>query len=118
MAPAGKILVTRERIVAAGGVKPALDEAHALASLRMTPLAMTAYEAVGSTPTEADGAAVLVQIEVNSEQELRQALDAGAQAVLLAEMSLEKARRLTEIAQSLHADCLIEVRPGDSRNTA
>jgi hypothetical protein len=118
MTSAGKILVTREQIAAAGGIKAALDEAHSLAALQLTPRFMTAYEAVGSAPTEADGAGAPVQIEVQNEQELREALDAGAQAVQLVEMSMTEARRLAEIAQSLRGDCLVEVRAGDSRNNA
>lgn len=110
-------LVTKEQIAAAGCIKAALDEAHSLAALRMTPRAMTAYEAVGSAPTEADGAGVLVQIEVRNEQELREALNAGAQGVLLVEMSPLEAKRLTKIAQDLQPDCLVEDR-GDSPNNA
>ena len=63
-----KILVTRKHIVSAGGITAALDEAHSLASLQMTPRALNAYEAVGSAPTESDGPGVLVQIEVQNEQ--------------------------------------------------
>lgn len=113
----GKILVKREQIAAAGGIKAALDEAHSQASLQMTPRAITSYEAVGSTPTEADGSDVLVQIEVQNEQELREALDAGAQAVLLVEMNPAQAHRLTGLAKGLRADCLVEVR-GGARNNA
>jgi len=112
-----KILVTRNHIVSAGGIKAALEETYSLASLQMTPRAITNYEAVGSTPTEADGPDVLVQIEVQNEQELREALDAGAQAVLLVDMSPAQARRLLELAKGLQADCLVEV-PGDSRKNA
>lgn len=118
MPSAGKILVTREQIAAAGGIKTALDEAHSLASLHMTPRALTAYEAVGSAPTEADGAGVLVQIEVQNEQELREALGAGAQALLLIGASPLEAHRLAEIARGLRADCLVEVSSGTTRNNA
>ena len=77
------IVVTRGWIARAGGVKAALDEGMSLAALRMTPRAMTAYEAVGSTPTEEDGAAAVVQIVVRNEEELREAIGAGAEAVLI-----------------------------------
>jgi len=109
MAQPERILVTRERIAQVGGIKAALDEAHSSASLQMTPQAMTAYETVGSEPTAADGAAVMVQIEVRSEQELREALDAGAQALLLINASPLEAERLAKIARGLRADCLVEV---------
>ncbi len=105
----GKILVRREQIAAAGGIKAALDEAHSHASLQMTPHAMTAYEALGSAPTEAGVAGMLVQIEVRNEQELREALDAGVQGVLLVEMNGAETRRLAEIAWALRADCIVEV---------
>jgi len=112
----GKILVTRGHITSAGGIKAALDEAHSLASLQMTPRAMTTYEAVGTAPTEAGHTDVLVQIEVRNEQELREALDAGAQALLIDTTPLE-ATRLAEIARGLRFDCIVEVSP-TARNNA
>jgi nicotinate-nucleotide pyrophosphorylase len=113
MTSRGKILITRDHIAAAGGIKAALDEAHSLASLQMTPRAMTTYEAVGSAPTDADGAGVLVQIEIQNEQELREALEAGAQALLLISSSPLEARRLAEIAHGFRTDAIVEV-PADS----
>jgi len=111
---AEKILVTKEQIALAGGIKAAMDEAHSAASMRMTPRAITAYEAVGSTPTEDDGTAVLVQIAVGSEEELREAIGAGAEAVLLEGVSGVEARRLGEIARGLRADCVVEVFGGSA----
>src|SRR5215475_6623358 len=108
MASAGKILITRKQIAAAGGIKAALDEAHSLASLQMTPRAMTIYEAVGSLPTDTDGAGILVQIEIQNEQELREALEAGAQAVLLNGPNPREAQRLAEIAREFRADCVVD----------
>ena len=105
----GKILVGRAEIALAGGIKAALDEAHSSASMRMTPRAITAYEAVGSAPSEEDGAALMVQISVGNEEELREAIGAGAEAVLLDGVSAEEARRLAEIARGLRADCVVEV---------
>ena len=104
-----KILVTREEIALAGGIKAALDEAHSAASMRMTPGASTAYEAVGSSPTEKDGTAVMVQIVVGDEAELREGIGAGAEAVLIEAVSAEEGRRLAEIAWGLRADCVVEV---------
>jgi hypothetical protein len=109
MEKVGRILVGKEEIALAGGIKAALDEAHSFASLRMTPRAITAYEAVGSVPTEEDGAGLMVQIEVRSEGELREAIGAGAEAVLLVGVSAEEARRLAEIARGLRADCVVEL---------
>lgn len=104
-----RILVGKEQIALAGGVKAALDEAHSLASARMTPRAMTAYEAVGSVPTEEDGVGLTIQIEVQNEDELRETIGAGAEAILLGGVSPEVARRLREIARSLRPDCIVEV---------
>ncbi len=104
-----KIVVGRKEIQWAGGIKAALDEAHSAASMRMTPRAITAYEAVGSLPTEEDGAAIVVQILVSDEKELREAIGAGAGAVLLEGMSANEARRLAEIARGLRGDCVVEV---------
>ena len=73
------ILVTREDVARAGGVRAAVEEALSLAALRMNPPAMTAYEAAGMT---AEGTATLtVVVEVESEVEVREALEAGADGV-------------------------------------
>jgi nicotinate-nucleotide pyrophosphorylase len=103
-----KILLGRADIARAGGITAALDEAHSAASIGMTPRAITAYEAVGNTPSEEDGTAVMVQIVVGNEAELREAIGAGAEAVLIEGVSVEAARRLGEIARGLRGDCLVE----------
>jgi hypothetical protein len=103
-----KIVVGRNEIARAGGIKAALDEALSLAALRMTPRAITAYEAVGSAPTEEDGTVVIVQVVVRNEGELREAIGAGAEAVLIEGVSTGEARRLGEIARGLRGDCVVE----------
>jgi hypothetical protein len=103
----GRILVGRAEIALAGGITAALDEAHSAASMRMTPRAITAYEAAGA-PSEEDGAGLMVQIVVRDEEELREAIGAGAEAVLLDGVSADEARRLGEIARGLRGDCLVE----------
>ena len=105
----GRILVGKEEIALAGGIKAALDEAHSFASMRMTPRAITAYEAVGSAASEQDGPAIVVQISVGNEGELREAIGAGAEAVLLVGVRAGEARRLGEIARGLRADCVVEI---------
>jgi nicotinate-nucleotide pyrophosphorylase (carboxylating) len=50
-----------------------------------------------------------VQIEVRNEAELREALEAGAEAVLLDNMTPEEARRCVELARGLRRDCVIEI---------
>jgi nicotinate-nucleotide pyrophosphorylase (carboxylating) len=69
------ILIKENHIAAAGGIRAALDAAAAL------------------------NAGVPVQIEVESLDELQQALDAGASSVLLDDMSLPDMRRAYEITQ-------------------
>ena len=112
-----RILVGRAEIALAGGIKAALDEAHSAASMRMTPRAITAYEAVGSAASEEDGAGLIVQISVGNEEELREAIGAGAEAVLLDGMSAEEARRLGEIARGLRGDCVVEVLDGHTSDS-
>ena len=77
------ILLKENHIALAGGVKAALDQAHAYASSQMKPQAITAYEAVGSKPSAAEASSLSVQIEVRNEEELKEALAAGAESVLL-----------------------------------
>jgi DNA-binding NarL/FixJ family response regulator len=103
-----KIVVGRKEIELAGGITAALGEALSLAALRMTPQATTAYEAVGSTAAEAETAAVVVQVVVRDEEELREAIAAGAEAVLLDGVSAEEAPRLAGIARGLREDCVVE----------
>jgi hypothetical protein len=105
---AKKIVVGRKEIERAGGITAALGEAFSLAALRMTPRAITAYEAVGSGPTEEDGAGVIVQIVVRDEAELREAIGAGAEAVLIEGVSAVEAQRLAEIARGLRGKCVVE----------
>jgi 2-keto-3-deoxy-L-rhamnonate aldolase RhmA len=101
-------LVGKAEIALAGGITAALDEAHSFASLRMMPRAITAYEAVGGTAAEEDGVGAVVQIVVGNEEELREAIGAGAEAVLLDGVSEDEARRLVEIARGLRGDCVVE----------
>ncbi|HEV2102044.1 MAG TPA: hypothetical protein VGR58_04620 [Candidatus Acidoferrum sp.] len=98
----------KKEIARAGGITAALGEAHSAASIAMTPRALTAYEAVGMAPGDADGAVFTVIVEVENEAELREAIGAGAEAVLLEGVKAEEAQRLAGIARSLRADCLVE----------
>jgi nicotinate-nucleotide pyrophosphorylase (carboxylating) len=106
------ILLKENHIAMAGGVKAALDQAHAFASAHMKPRAMTAYEAVGAAPSLAETACLPIQIEVRSESELREALGAGAASVLLDNMSPDEGRRCVEIVRRVRADCIVEISGG------
>jgi hypothetical protein len=102
------VLVTRAQIAAAGGVKAVLDEALSLAALQMTPRAITAYEAVGMVPADADGMAFTVIVEVENEAELREAVEAGAEAVRLLIVDATEARRLEGVGRELRGDLKVE----------
>ena len=103
------ILLKESHIAIAGGVQAALDQAHSYVSQRMRPRAMTAYEAVGATPSEEEASSLPIQIEVRNESELREALSAEAEAVLLDDMSPDQARACVEIARNYRPDCVVEI---------
>ena len=106
------ILLKENHIALAGGVKAALDQAHSYASSRMQPRAMTAYESVGAVPSEAEASSLPVQIEVRNESELREALSAGAEAVLLDNMTPEQARQCVRIVRKTRPGCIVEISGG------
>ncbi len=106
------ILLKENHIALAGGVKAALDQAHAFASSRMNPRAMTAYEAVGTPESAKSTPGLSIQIEVRNDAELRDALSAGAEAVLLDNLTPEQARHCVVIARSVRAACVVEISGG------
>ena len=113
------ILIKENHIAIAGGVKAALDKAHAYASLKMpAPRTASAYDAAGLDPEVVGPGALSVQIEVRDERELREALEAGAEAVLLDNMTPEEAKRCVQLARSLRRDCLIEISGGITLDSA
>src|SRR6202140_576839 len=86
------ILIKENHIAIAGGVKAALDRAHAYTSLKMAaPRTASAYDAAGLGPEMGERGPLSVQIEVRNSGELREALEAGGEAVLLDNMSPEEA---------------------------
>ena len=107
-----EILLKENHIALAGGVKAALDQAHTFVAAQMRPRAMTAYEAVGTTPSPTEAASLPIQIEARNEDEMREALGAGAASVLLDNMTPEEVRRCVQIARGLRADCVVEVSGG------
>ena len=106
------ILLKENHIALAGGVTPALDKAHTYASSRIATKEMSAYEATGATPRGGMADSLPIQIEVRDELELREALGAGADAVLLDNMSPEEAKRCVDLTRSLRADCIVEISGG------
>ncbi|MBZ5702144.1 MAG: carboxylating nicotinate-nucleotide diphosphorylase [Acidobacteriia bacterium] len=82
------ILLKENHIALAGGVRPALEKARAYS------------------------ASLPVQIEVRNPAELREALAAGADAVLLDNMTVEEAARCVSLARQLRPQCAVEISGG------
>jgi nicotinate-nucleotide pyrophosphorylase (carboxylating) len=107
------ILLKENHIALAGGIKAALDKAHTYASPKVpAPRAASAYDAAGLDPEVAGPGPLPVQIEVRDPKELREALGAGAEAVLLDNMTPERAAECVKIARGIRAECVIEISGG------
>ncbi len=106
------ILLKENHIALAGGMKEALDMAHAFASAQMSSRSTTAYEAVGGDAGTGGNSLLSVQIEVRDEEELREALGAGAMAVLLDNMTPEQARSCVQIVRAVRSECMVEISGG------
>jgi hypothetical protein len=52
---------------------------------------------------------MIVQIVVRDEEELRETMGAGAEAVLLVGVSADEAQRLAEMARGLREDWIVEL---------
>lgn len=104
------ILLKENHIALAGGVKAALDQANAYAALHAKPSALTAYEE--AVPARATDTVLPIQIEVRDERELREALSAGAESVLLDNMTPAEANQCVAIARSLQPECVVEISGG------
>jgi nicotinate-nucleotide pyrophosphorylase (carboxylating) len=106
------ILLKENHIMMAGGVKAALDKAHTYAAAQVPLQEMSAYEAAGSRQNFGASASLPVQIEVKNADELREALGAGAESVLLDNMTPEQARACITLVRSMRNDCVIEISGG------
>ncbi len=91
-------------------VKQALDQAHSYAALHCKPDALTAYEE--AVPSRASDTVLPIQIEVRDEGELREALSAGAESVLLDNMTPAEAKLAVELARTVRPDCVVEISGG------
>ncbi len=114
------ILIKENHIALAGGVKPALDRAHAFAAQAGdTGREMTAYESYRPAGTKPLGPQALpVQVEVRNEAELREALSCGAEAILLDNQTPAEAARLVSMARRVRPDCVIEISGGITLSNA
>jgi nicotinate-nucleotide pyrophosphorylase (carboxylating) len=107
------ILLKENHIALAGGIKAALDKAHTYVSPKAPPpRAASAYDAAGLDPEVVGPRPLPVQIEVRDPKELREALGAGAEAVLLDNMTPERAAECVAIARGIRAECVIEISGG------
>lgn len=107
------ILLKENHVALAGGITAALHKAHAYSSLLSPPpRAVSAYDAAGLDPEVVGPAPLPIQVEVRDENELRQALEALADSVLLDNMSVELATRCVELTRKLRPDCIIEISGG------
>jgi nicotinate-nucleotide pyrophosphorylase (carboxylating) len=102
------IVLTQAHIAAAGGIKAALDQAHSHASRLMTQLPLSAYEATGTVPEGIDAASLAIQIAICGENELREALSAGAESMLLSGLTPQQTEDLVRITRTIRPDCVIE----------
>ena len=107
------ILLKENHMALAGGIKAALDRAHTyVAPKAPTPRTASAYDAAGLDPEVVGPPPLTVQIEVRNEHELIEALGAGAEAVLLDNMTPERAAECVKIARGMRPDCVIEISGG------
>ena len=113
------ILLKENHTAMAGGIKAALDKAHTYASPKVpAPRAASAYDAAGLDPEVVGPGPLPVQIEVRDQKELREALGAGAEAVLLDNMTPERAAECVKIARGIRAECVIEISGGITLDNA
>jgi nicotinate-nucleotide pyrophosphorylase (carboxylating) len=107
------ILLKENHILLAGGIKAALDKAHTYTAPKAPPpRTASAYDAAGLDPEVVGPGPLPVQIEVRDVRELIEAIGAGAEAVLLDNMTPERAAECVKIARGLRADCVIEISGG------
>ena len=113
------ILLKENHISVAGGIKAALDKAHTYASPKVpAPRAASAYDAAGLDPEVVGPGPLPVQIEVRDQKELLEALGAGAEAILLDNMTPERAAECVKIARGIRAGCVIEISGGITLDNA
>ena len=107
------ILLKENHIALAGGIKAALDKAHTHVSPKLPPpRAASAYDAAGLDPEVVGPGPLPVQVEVRDQKELQEALGAGAEAVLLDNMTPERAAACVKIARGIRTECVIEISGG------
>jgi nicotinate-nucleotide pyrophosphorylase (carboxylating) len=113
------ILLKENHIALAGGIKAALDKAHTYVSPKTPPpRAASAYDAAGLDPEVVGPGPLPVQIEVRNQREMLEALGAGAEAVLLDNMAVERAAECVKMARGMRPECVIEISGGITLDNA
>ena len=102
------ILLKENHLAVAGGVKPALRKAQAYAAS----LHARRRRSQKAALRRAQRGPLAVQVEVSNEGELREALEAGAEAVLLDNMTPEAAGRSVELVRRIRRACVVEISGG------
>jgi nicotinate-nucleotide pyrophosphorylase (carboxylating) len=103
------ILIKENHIAIAGSVTETIRRAHEHAlQLAGSAQAISTYEAPGA-PAKAT---LPIQVEVRNEMELREALAAGADSVLLDNTTPEQAAALTRIVRETRPECVVEISGG------
>ncbi len=115
------ILIKENHIASAGGVGEALRRARAWSRNQAAPgarepshadRALTAYESYVPPAPASPSAAIPIQIEVRNEAELREALEAQADSVLLDNLSPDECARLVTLVRAIRPACTIEASGG------
>jgi nicotinate-nucleotide pyrophosphorylase (carboxylating) len=106
------MLIKENHIAAAGSVREALRRARAFLPSATSQPETTAYESFAPPRAPAWDEPVPIQIEVRSEAELREALAAGADSLLLDNTTPAEAARLVAIVRAARPACLVELSGG------
>ena len=105
------MLIKENHIVGAGSVREALRRARAFLPCPGGTEEPTAYESFAPPVAKWDEA-VPIQVEVRNEAEMREALAAGADSLLLDNMIPDEAARLVALARQLRHGCVLEISGG------
>lgn len=92
------ILIKENHIAIAGGIRPALERAQAYAAR--------------APRTKSGRSSLPIQIEIRNEDELREALAARADAILLDNQTPVEAERLVTLVRRVKRDCIVEISGG------
>jgi nicotinate-nucleotide pyrophosphorylase (carboxylating) len=106
------MLIKENHIAAAGGVREALQRAHAFLPASNGQRETTVYESFGPPTASGWEERVPIQVEVCNEAELREALSAGADSLLLDNTKPAEAARLVALARGLRPGCVLEISGG------